>query len=212
MEEQLTNYIKEKYNPLAIVLHGSRANGYAKEHSDWDFLIFTYKDVNPARDIKFGANFEIKQVILPLSDNKIKEGLGFLFRTENIKILYDKDSIVPALLTKNEIVIEKGDTFNEVDKRARCAFLKSSLDSIEDYKNNELIVFSKKAIFYNKVVPTWFRFLHNEFKPSDYLALPRIKSDDPEFYKLLEEFIDADAEQSILIGNKMINHIFSDLD
>lgn len=29
----------EKYNPEAIILHGSHASGNAKEHSDWDVFV-----------------------------------------------------------------------------------------------------------------------------------------------------------------------------
>ncbi len=53
MKEKLIEFIKEKYKPVAIVLHGSRVNGYSREHSDWDFVIFTKENVNPHRDIQF---------------------------------------------------------------------------------------------------------------------------------------------------------------
>ena len=56
MKEKLVEYLKEKYNPVAIVLHGSRANGNAREHSDWDFVVFTTSDMNPYREVVFGTN------------------------------------------------------------------------------------------------------------------------------------------------------------
>lgn len=211
MKEILVKYIQEKYKPLAIVLHGSRANGYAREHSDWDFLIFTTEDMNPTRDIHSGANIEIKQVVLPLSDEKIKDTFGFFFRTENIEVLSDSGNIVSELLAKNEAILKEGNSFGEVSKKARYAFLKSALDGMVDYKEDALGMFSKKTDFYDRVVPAWFRFLHREFKPSDYLALPRIKKDDPEFYDFLEKFVKGNAEESIESGNRMINHIFPDL-
>lgn len=208
MKEKLIQYLKEKYSPVAIVLHGSRANGYAREHSDWDFVIFTNEDKTPTREIQFGANIEVKQVIVPLPDNEIKNQLGFFFRTENIEILSDPENIVPDLLTKNEAILKEGNKFGETSRLARYAFLKSALDGMEDYKDDELAAFQKKAEFYDRAVPAWFRFLHKEFKPSDYLAIPRIKKEDPEFYDLLQKFISGNMQESIESGDNILKYIF----
>ncbi len=210
-KQNLTNYLKEKYNPVAIVLHGSRANGHAQEHSDWDFLIFTRVEVDAHREIKFGANIEIKHIHLPVPEEKIKDKLGFFFRKENIEILYDPENVVPELLEKNETILREGNQFTEAERMARFAFLTSSLDRIKDNKENTLVVFAKKAEFYDRAVPAWFRFLHKEFRPSDYEALPRIKNEDPKFFNLLEKFTGAAADDSIVYGEKIIKHLFPDL-
>lgn len=209
MKEKLVEYLKEKYNPVAIVLHGSRANGNAREHSDWDFIIFTREKVHAYRDIQFGANFEIKQVILPVTD--LWSSLGFLFRKENTEILYDPENIVPQLLDSNEAVLEQGNKFTNEDRAARYSFLMSSLDGMTDYKDNDLAFFRNKADFYDRAVPAWFRFKYEEFRPSDYVALPRIKRDDPEFYELLEMFVTGSHEESIRSGRRITELLFPDL-
>jgi len=209
MKERLVEYIKEKYHPVAIVLHGSRANGNAREHSDWDFLIFTKSDLDPYREIVFGTNIEIKQVLLPVKD--IENVFGFLFRKENIEVLYDPENIVPDLLNSNEKFLKKGNSFSEEDRLARYSFLMSSIDGMKDSIDDKMLVFRKKADFYDRAVPAWFRFKHREFKPSDYEALPRIKKDDPEFYELLETFVKGDTTESIKSAEKITQLLFSDL-
>ena len=211
MKERLTEYIKEKYKPIAIVLHGSRANGNAREHSDWDFLIFTNSDMDPYREIVYEANIEIKQAILPISDAEIPKKFGSYFRKENVEILYDPKNIARNFLEKNEEKLVAGNVFDEKDRVARYAFLKSSIDGMRDYKGDDIAVFTKKMNFYDRAVPAWFRFKHKEFKPSDYIALPRIKKNDPEFYKLLETFVNGNADDSITSGEKIIEFLFPDL-
>jgi predicted nucleotidyltransferase len=211
VKEKLIEYIRSTYQPLAIVLHGSRANGNALEHSDYDFLIFTDRDVDPYRDVQFGANFEIKQVILPVTRENIKNKVSFFFRKENVEIVFDPDNIVPALLDLNESVLKEGNRWEEKDRIARFAFLMSSLDGITDYANDPLKVFAKKAEFYERAIPAWFRFLHSEFKPSDYLALPRIANEDPLFFEMINSFVTSDAGNSVLIGKRIVRHLFPDL-
>ena len=211
MKEKLIEYLKEKYNPVAIVLHGSRANGNAKEHSDWDFLIFTNLDMDPYREVVLGANIEIKQAVLPIDDDDVRKTFGYFFRKENVEVLYDPENIVGGFLAKNEEKLAKGNAFDEKDRIARYAFLKSSVDGMGDYKDDSIALFAKKTDFYDRAIPAWFRFKHKEFKPSDYIALPRIKKEDPEFYELLETFVNGNVDDSIKSGEKMIKLLFPDL-
>ena len=157
----------------------------------------------------FGTNIEIKQVLLPVKD--IENVFGFLFRKENIEVLYDPENIVPDLLNSNEKFLKKGNSFSEEDRLARYSFLMSSIDGMKDSIDDKMLVFRKKADFYDRAVPAWFRFKHREFKPSDYEALPRIKKDDPEFYELLETFVKGDTTESIKSAEKITQLLFSDL-
>lgn len=102
-ENQLVEYIKTKYDPVAIVLHGSRANGMARQYSDWDVVILVNQDKEPTtREIVFGANLELKQIVLP-AENFI----GFFFRSENTKILLDTDSTAKKLIEEMKKRLKK---------------------------------------------------------------------------------------------------------
>ena len=209
-EQRLIEYMREKYDPVAIVLHGSRANGMAREHSDWDLVIFTKQDVKPiSREIIFGANMELKQIVLPVPEDKF---LGFFFRTENVKILYDPEFVAKSILKQNDILVGAGNKFTDIDRTKRYAFISSSLDGIRDYSDNRLILYDKKIDFYTRIIEAWFRFTRNEFEPSHYFAYPKIKECDPEFYGLIESFVaETEAPNLLLLGNKMLNHLFPDI-
>lgn len=208
-EEELTSYLLEKYDPVALVLHGSRANGWSREHSDWDFVLFTNKDAKPlTREIVFGANIELKQIILPVPEGKF---LGFFFRTENTKILHDPEGIAEKLIKLNDGIVQMGNNYTAEDRIKRYAFLCSALDGIVDYADEPMNMFDKKIDFYTRAVDSWFRFFKNEFEPSHYIAFPRIKEDDPEYFSLIEDFIyKTDADSLVLIGEQIIHKLFPD--
>ncbi len=210
-KQQLTDYVLERYAPVAIVLHGSRAIGLAKEHSDWDMLIFTNKKVDARREIQFGQNIDIAQVVLPIADNKIESTFGFYFRKENTEILYDPTNIAVELMAKNEEILKAGNVFTDDDRIARYAFMQSALNGVRDYIGEPLIVFSKKSEFYEKGISAWFRFLHSAFRPSNYIGFPYIQKEDPAFFAMLQEFIADNSQNSIAAGERILGHIFPDL-
>jgi hypothetical protein len=126
-EEKLTQYIKEKYNPLAIILHGSRANGRDREHSDWDFLIITEKDMNPHGELVDGNKIDYHQLVHPIPEGK---GLSFMYRVENSKILFDTNNIAQEFILQNDVFVKKGNHFTEIERKARYSFLISALNGI----------------------------------------------------------------------------------
>ncbi len=208
-EQEIKKYLVEKYNPTALVLHGSRANRMARVHSDWDFVMFAKQDTKPLnREIVFGANIELKQIVLPVPEDKF---LGFFFRTENTKILHDPESIAKRLLELNEVKIKEGNKFTHEDRVKRYAFLISALDGIGDYQDDPLCLFDKKINFYTRIVESWFRFNKREFEPSHYIAFPTIQKEDPEFYSLIKNFVEkTDADDLVGIGKEILKKMFPD--
>lgn len=99
MEQQLTDYLLKKYSPIAILLHGSRTNGYAREHSDWDFAIIVDKDTEGEREIVGGANIEIQVLKLPFREEDI-EKKWLALRNGNVKIMHDPQNICPDIIEK----------------------------------------------------------------------------------------------------------------
>lgn len=88
-EQKLTQHILEKYKPLAIVLHGSRASGFARERSDWDFIILVDKETEVEREIIDGANMEVMALKLPFKEQKIIGDKWLALRKGNSKVLHE---------------------------------------------------------------------------------------------------------------------------
>lgn len=91
--EEILSYLKQTYDPLAIILYGSYADGSNNEHSDLDALVIakdhpTHHDVSIQEGIQldvfvyprafFESSFDCMEV-LPIMDGRVvmdTEGLG----------------------------------------------------------------------------------------------------------------------------------------
>ena len=188
MEEKLTEYIKEKYKPLAIGLHGSRANGNAREHSDWDFFIFVSEKTSTDREILFDtANVEVKAVVYPIVEEQLSSYYFPYLRKGNIKILFDPQNLIPDVSEKATIVANTPKAEDLKEKSGHQAWFRSHLDGMIDYQNEHEAFFRKLGELYTRVLNYWFRFLHNTYMPQVYAALSRIEKEDPEYYALIKK-------------------------
>lgn len=207
MEKELTDYVRRKYLPRAILLHGSRANGHARERSDWDFAILVDKLVVGEREIVFGANVEIKVILFPIEDT---HALVPIFREENIKIIYDPDDLLSAIVREVTDRYKKGMApDSDSVRRSHAAFLRVYINGMIDYRDEHTAFFRKLGELYLCAINYWFRFLHNEYMPQVYASLPRIQRDDPAFYRLLEILSSrATNQQKIAAAEELHNLLF----
>lgn len=208
-EQAIVSFIKEKYNPLAIILHGSRANGHAREHSDWDIVLITKEEVDAHREILGDANIEYTRIITPISESKF---YGFKIRTGNTKILFDTDGIAEKLITQNDTHASMHNPMPESGQKSRYAYFISAINGMRDDAADPLKLFDKKLDFYTRIVPTWFSLHKSQNQPSGYLAFPIIEKEDPVMYKLIQDFVATyEASELIRIGNEIIAHFFPKL-
>lgn len=185
LEQKITDYIVSKYSPVAIVIHGSRAIGKAREHSDWDYIIFTKEVADSAYEIIFGANLQIKAVKLPVSDEKLSDYKSYL-RKGNVKVVFDPEHITEEFITKATELYTKSVEYLPIhNNEARVLFL-SYIDSLIDYQHEQEAFFRKLAELYVRVIKYWFHILHHTYMPQVYDALPRIEKEDPEYFQLIK--------------------------
>ena len=72
-QQKIVEILREKYNPIAILLHGSRAVGKARSHSDWD-IIMIIRDQIPRRQYREsidGEDVEWKAFNIPKENDSI---------------------------------------------------------------------------------------------------------------------------------------------
>lgn len=208
-EQTIVSYIKEKYNPLAIILHGSRANGHAREHSDWDIVLITNEEVDAHREILGDANIEYTRIVTPISESKF---FGFKIRAENTKILFDTDGIAEKLIKQNDTHVLMQNPMSESGQKSRYAYFISAINGITDDAADPLRLFDKKLDFYTRVVATWFSLYKSQYQPSGYMSFPIIEKEDVAMYKLIQDFVAAnEASELIRIGNEIVAHFFPKL-
>lgn len=193
-EKKLTDHIVRKYDPVAVVLHGSRASGYARTHSDWDFAILVNKDTEVEREIIDGMNFEIRALKLPYNEKSIKDG-WIALREGNTKILFDPTDITKDIINAITKHYNTPRVWKNSEIFAAKAWFRSQIDGMIDYQDDQLAFFRKLGELYLKAMQGWFHFIHNEYMPQVYKSLPRIKTEDPEYYMLLTILSSNDANQ-----------------
>lgn len=64
--EQIIEYIKQKYNPLSIILYGSYANGTNNQGSDFDSLVIS-QDHEQFHDTSFVSGVQLDVFVYPAS-------------------------------------------------------------------------------------------------------------------------------------------------
>lgn len=64
--EQIIEYIRQKYNPLSIILYGSYANGTNNLNSDFDSLVISY-DHEQFHDTSFVDGIQLDVFVYPTS-------------------------------------------------------------------------------------------------------------------------------------------------
>lgn len=102
--EQILNYLK-KYNPLAIIVYGSYADGSATAESDFDVLVIS-KDHAPKHDVSFVENVELDAFIYPLSHFEGEVDYADWLQIAEGNLVLDSDGIGRNLKDKVQQYLE----------------------------------------------------------------------------------------------------------
>lgn len=94
--EQIIEYLKQKFNPLTIIVYGSYANGTNNQNSDFDALVVSY-DYQECHDTSFVGDIQLDVFVYPLSYFTSDYDCGDFIRIFDGKIIEDKDQIGKAI-------------------------------------------------------------------------------------------------------------------
>lgn len=183
-EDDITNYLKRKYKPLAIFLTGSKAEGTATEFSDWDIIMLTKN-----QSAYVGEAY--KNYDLDVTLKKIDSLENFTLATrwspyKSIKILYDNSGTLAKKIVKNTLAsYHKGrPKLNKQELEARIKFDARRLKKIEVYRHIPGAFMHNLTIFHDETIGHWFE-LREQWIPNIPEALAYIEKHDKKFYKLL---------------------------
>lgn len=208
VQDKIINYLKDKYDPEAIVLAGSRATGHEIEGSDWDLWL-----LNPTK--KDGAGFlKFEDQSLNVTLKDWPEGDNFL--TIPYKPLWPSKFIFTKSKEKAEELIEK--TKEAYSKGPLDLYKDSVMDrfkrlyrwktKIEQNVDNPPVEFLYAGYFYEVCIRAWFE-LKNRWPVSPRQGLPEIKEDDQDFYNLLIDFYNSSSKDRPQIVNKILERLES---
>ena len=97
--EQIIEYIKQKYNPLSIILYGSYANGTNNLNSDFDSLVISY-DHEQFHDTSFVNGIQLDVFVYPASYFDEDFDCNDFIQIFDGRIVEDSDEKGKALQTK----------------------------------------------------------------------------------------------------------------
>jgi predicted nucleotidyltransferase len=210
MEQKLTQHIIERYSPLAVLLHGSRASGNERTHSDWDFAILVNEKIETEREVIDGQNIEIRVLVVPLPElNDQNKNPWIVLRDGNVKVLFDPSNIALDIIEKVTAFYKLPPHFSETDISSHKAWYRSQLDGMIDYKDEQEAFFRKLSELYPRVIMYWFHFVRHTYMPQVYYSIPIIKKEDPEYFELLEKLASSISNQEkIEIAEQVYNKIW----
>lgn len=206
MQEKIVAFLKEKFSPVGIILHGSRATGKAKLHSDWDFRVFVYSsDLKSYSGVFEGQNIDAEVVLLPVADEEIVD--QFNSSLMNCKIVLDTEEQIQDLVDRAQVIYSKGRNLTPEQLDFRKNFMTRCVGRLEDSVGDNGIFFLRLGRdFYGRSMDWWFMVLHNEFSRPAYTALEEISKKDPEYFGWLETISGNGTNQEKLEAARKIYH------
>ena len=201
-QDKIVTYLKDKYDPQALILHGSRAAGQATEHSDWDIFMLDTQQLPSETGCKFGAELDVASKQLPIDTTQDVES-QFGCQLKQAEVLHDTNGVGKRILELAKALYADG--FNATQKE------------IDDKKNNlrrtyyrlaersEHIAHLYRLDFVAYSTRYWYQILQNKWQDNFYFAFPRIKSEDPEYYDNLMTVLEGDDNSEQLASARRVH-------
>lgn len=208
MKDKIVEHIKNKYQPDAIILHGSRARGYERELSDWDIVLLfnTETTFKSGRELFENQNIEFSVHTLPIAD--IFE--TFSSKLQNAVVLYERNDEGRRLLNEAIAFYAKGVHWSHEKLEAHKLWFQGRLDGMKNYVDTPEIFYKYFGDIYDRVFNYWYWLKQKRHSQPVYVALKDIQQLDPEYYNLLLKLTDQDTslEMKVETSEKIRDYLF----
>ncbi|MEM9336733.1 MAG: nucleotidyltransferase domain-containing protein [Patescibacteria group bacterium] len=189
MEQQIVEHMREQFNPLSIIIHGSRAVGRERPHSDWDFFLL-YDDARElpknGRLIWNDQNIEFTHHQLPIKNIEDEFGVKLQFG----RLVYDENGEGAELVARAKEHYSQPAGWSETDDYNHRLWMKGRVDGMRDTLDQPLIFERYASDFYARITNYWYWAIHDSFPKPIYLALEEIAEKDPGHLALIEQFVE----------------------
>lgn len=204
-EQRIAQYLVEKYNPLAIVLHGSRARGLNRANSDWDLYVFVDREgVVGVSELWNEFSLDVDIVKLPITAADFRN--TFLGTLRVTRILYQRtpnDPELTALFTLAERTYAQSAPLSPERYERRKQYLHRLLLRLDGYLDQPELFFFYLACFYEELFVYWYE-VRSEWSEPLYLAWPDIQGRDPEYAELMRKLIGPASPQNKLAAARAL--------
>ena len=182
-EEKLVEYLVAKYDPLAIILHGSRASGTNRPHSDWDLVLLVDKDTPTEQVLVDGSAIDIEALRPDIDNQKILKEIGGTFHSS--KILFDTEKVGEKFVERVQKLASAGFRLTSEEYNSRKLFLFRLLNRLVDAGDEHPIEFAYHfGNFLLKAINYSFQ-VKGQWSKSVYEAIEDIESNNVNLAKEL---------------------------
>lgn len=207
MEQDIISHLRETFSPTAIILHGSRAVGRERPHSDWDIVLLFDADSEMPKNGRLlwrEQNIEYSCHKLPISDIEEPFGVKLQFG----RVLYESNDEATKLLQDAKDLYEKPLGWIELQKEHHQLWMLGRLDGMRDTIDEPLVFERYASDFYARITNYWYLSLRDKNPKPIYLALEEIAQKDPEYFSLVEQFVEGTREQKIKAAEGIYQRCF----
>jgi hypothetical protein len=193
-----------------VILHGSRAVGMHRPHSDWDLLLlFTEKpEVTINRETIAGEDVEWKAVRIPVAENAILGTVGVELQFGRV-LWEDESQAGTQLLEQASAFFAMGIQISEADRAKYKQFLCHKLAGMEDDIATPYLFLRHQYVFFLRASNWWFE-LKGQYPKPFYMAMPIIRERDPEYHALLLTVSAAGPnETKIAAAHRLVSRLFA---
>jgi len=209
IHEKIKNALIAKFDPDAIIIHGSRARGLAREHSDWDFfLLFTEQTSHQSSRMHIdGQNVECTIITLPVAD--IWNTFGS--KLSHAKVVFEKEAAGTDLLLRAEKYYNDGVHWSDAKREMHKLWFDGRIEGMRHYVADPEIFFKYFADVYSRTTNYWYWIKEHRHSEPIYVAIPEIGEKDPEYSELLKQLTSPETslEEKVLVCEKMRDYLFS---
>lgn len=179
----IRDHLIKKYDPEAIILHGSRAKGRGRFNSDWDLYVLVRNQTEGGTEDFEGESLDVDIVHLPIEEVDCRS--RFRETLQSSEILLDPNGTAKNIIAQMEQIYAEGRQLSLEEQENRINFITRVVKRLESYGGEPGIFFYHLGLFYEKAIRYWFE-LQGKWSLPIYEALPYIAEYDPEYSHWLE--------------------------
>jgi hypothetical protein len=209
LEDGLISLLRQKYSPSAILLHGSRAIGKERVHSDWDIImLFDRVPTNTTnREVLGRQCIEWKAFPADTPRQDIIKRFGVYLQFA--RVLWEANGCGSQLLRVSKLLYSAGPQLSSDQLRRERLYFRHKIDGLVDDQETPELFFRHLCALFNSSVSMWFALLKNKYSQPLYLAMPLIQRDDPEYYANLLTILGAKTNsQKIIAAERVYEQLF----
>ena len=189
-EQEITQYLVKKYQPHAILLHGSRVgNREVTPETDWDLLLIHLTPETVQTEVYAGQLLDASAI--PPSETTYRSGLTPIWP---LQLLYDDAAgFGQRLVANNQQVYNHGPAVLSAEELTnRRNFLSRLIGRLERRQHDPIPSLIYKANVAQRACRYWCE-LRQIWPQNEYRVMPLIHQQDADFAALLEALNSSDA-------------------